>query len=123
MYPVKPRRSGKAGPEDKIVQALMEFLTVRGWYVMKMHGSMFQAGFPDLYATHKQYRVRLIEVKDPERQGDVFTPAQHEIFPKLSAYGSPIYVLTAATEAEYQKLFGPENWYTFLPIWRRTNPA
>ena len=119
MDPVKIRRGGGSGPESVIVHQLMSLLSLKGWYVLKMHGSLFQAGFPDLYATHKQYRNRLIEVKDPLRKGDVFTAAQHEVFPKLSAFGSPIYVLTAATEHEYSKLFGPENWWQFLPSWTR----
>jgi len=96
----------------------MKFLTLRQWFVMKMHGSVYQSGFPDLYATHKQYRVRLIELKVPGRSGDVFTAGQHEVFPKLSAFGSPVYVLTTCCESEYQKLFSPENWYQYLHVMR-----
>ena len=99
-------------PETILQTKIMDFLTLRGWYWMNMHGSMFQSGFPDIYATHSLYKQRLIEVKIKHQYH--FTPAQVEKFPKLSANGSPIWILVAATEQEYQKLFGPENWFQYL---------
>jgi hypothetical protein len=102
----------KRGPEKKIQQALIDFLLVRGWYVMQTHGSMYQSGFPDLYATHVKYGARWIEVKNLLAYH--FTPAQLECFPKLAANGTRIWVLVAANDSEYNKLFGPQNWHTYL---------
>jgi len=102
----------KRGPERKIQDAIMEYLRVRGWYVMQTHGNMYQSGFPDLYATHSTYGVRWIEVKNPEHYA--FTPAQMDCFPKMCANGSRIWILTGATDMEYDKLFKPCNWYSYL---------
>jgi hypothetical protein len=55
-------------------------------------------------------------VKNPEKYS--FTPAQLETFPMFGAKGIGIWVLVAATEAEYRKLFGPANWYTYLSNWK-----
>lgn len=105
----------RSKPEAKIQKALVEFLTLRGWYVMETHGNMYQEGFPDIYATHSRYGPRWIEVKLPEMKGSKFTNAQLEHFPKLCANGTRIWILTAATEAEYQKLFKRYNFdYYYL---------
>jgi len=102
----------KRKPESIIQDQIINFLTLRGWYCMSTHGNMFQQGFPDIYATHNKYGARWLEVKVKDHYS--FTPAQLECFPKLSANGSRIWILTAATEEEYKKLFGPENWQWFL---------
>lgn len=107
----------KYGPERIIQDAIIKMLRGYGWYVMETHGNMYQRGFPDLYTTHSQYRMRWVEIKNPDKYQ--FTPAQLECFPKMSANGSPIWVLTAPTKFEYDKLFGPENWYQYLEIWKR----
>lgn len=98
-------------PEKTIEIAIRNKLSSRGWFVIKTHGNAFQSGLPDLYATHSKYGVRWIEVKTPT---GTFTPAQRDTFPKMSANGSPIWVLTSADDYELQKLFGPENWFWFL---------
>lgn len=103
-----------SGAEKPIQIAVENFLTLRGWYVLRTHGNMYQAGFPDDYATHSKYGPRWIEIKDPARRGDVFTNAQHEVFPKLCANGSGVWVLTGATESEYEKLFKKFNWWQYL---------
>lgn len=110
MYP-KTFKSHR-GPERKIQDQIIDFLTVRGWFVMQTHGSMYQSGFPDLYATHSKYGSRWIEVKNPVHY--VFTPAQMDCFPKMCANGSRIWVLTGATEMEYAKLFGQANWHMYI---------
>jgi hypothetical protein len=99
------------GEEDIIEKALIDFLTLRGWFVKKLHGNLYQFGMPDLYCTHSRYGVRLIEVK--KRKGSVFTPAQLETFPKLIANGSPIWILVDATEEEYKKLWKPSNYWQY----------
>lgn len=106
----------KKGPEKIIQEKIEALLRAYGWYVIRTHGNMFQSGFPDDFACHSRYGQRWVEIKDPLRKGDVFTPAQHETFPKLCANGSGVWVLTAATDAEYQKLFDRPNWYLYLNV-------
>ena len=105
---------GKRGPEAKIKDQIIDYLTQRGWIVKVTHGSQYQNGLPDLYCTHKLHGPRWIEVKLPNMEGSKFTKAQVEWFPKLSANGTPIWILTAATDAEYKKLFLQENWFLYL---------
>lgn len=124
MNPKKPNRRGRSvkGPEAKIEQEIIDYLKVRDWFVQRLHGSTFQAGMPDLFACCKMSKVgivRLIEVKDPKRKGNVFTPAQLEMFPKICANGGTVHVLTGATKEEYDKLFEPSNWYQYLQDFRK----
>ena len=99
-------------PEDKIVAALTMYLRAREWFVKKTHGNKYQTGFPDLFCAHRRYGIRWIEVKVAEHGR--FTPAQMDTFPQFAAAGVGIWVLTAATEDEYQKLFHPPNWVFFI---------
>ena len=113
-----PKKTGKAAPEAQVRENIRKMLFANGWYVMQTHGNMYQAGFPDLWATHSKYGARWIEVKLPNMQGSKFTPAQKECFPKISANGSGVWVLTGDCEHEYNKLFAPPNWYQYLSIWK-----
>jgi hypothetical protein len=97
-------------PEDKIRNAIVNELTMRGWYCKITNGNTFQQGFPDIYATHALHGPRWIEVKRREKYR--FTPAQLRDFPKFSANGSPIWVLTSIEELHL--LFKSENWREFL---------
>jgi hypothetical protein len=110
----------KNTPERIIQNAIIDMLKLKDWYVMETHGNMFQRGFPDLYATHTKYAGRFIEVKNPD--GYSFTAAQLECFPKLIANGTNIFILTAATEDEYQKLFRPCNYWQYITNFRSLNP-
>lgn len=115
--PKPSRRGPKPGsrqPENIIQTAIMEFLELREWFVMNMTGNYEQMGVPDLYACHLRYGPRWIEVK--RKKGYKFTKWQLEVFPKLTEKGVGIWVITAATEKEYKKLFGPPNWYMFLEV-------
>lgn len=114
MNPFVPKRSSKDGPEAKIQNDLIDYLKVRDWFVKVTIGNAYQFGFPDLFCTHTRYGHRWVEVKNPKKY--CFTPAQLEDFPKLCANGSGVWVLTAATEYEYRKLFLPCNWHTYLSI-------
>jgi hypothetical protein len=116
MKPFIPRK--KHGSEHHIQEAIIIFLRYRGWFVKSTHGNMYQSGFPDLFCTHYQYGHRWIEVKDPNRSGDPFTPAQRENFPLLCANGSGVWVLTAATESEYKKLFTKHNWWQYTGVFK-----
>ena len=81
--------------------------------MIKIHGNQFQSGLPDLYATHSKFGYRWIEVKTPTGR---FTPAQLDTFPKLSANGTRIWVLTGSDHFQMKKIHGPENWFMFLKM-------
>jgi len=112
-----PRFKESTGPEAKIQHALINLLKVKDWFVLSTHGNAFQVGLPDLFICHRRYGHRWIDVKNPS--GYKFTPAQLDIWPLLCAHGSGVWILTAATEHEYEKLFQPCNWYTFTLAWRQ----
>ena len=79
---------------------------------MRTHRNLFQRGFPDLYATHKRYGPRWIEVKLPGMKGSKFTPAQLEFFPQLLENGTDIWIITSPDE--YKLLFLEPNARFFL---------
>jgi hypothetical protein len=97
----------KHGIEYKIQEALIEFLEARGWLVERMIGNAFQTGIPDLYCHHPRWGYRWIDVKQPNRYS--FTKAQKRKWPQWEQAGVGIWILTAATQEEYDKLFAPPN--------------
>lgn len=111
MDPFSPKR---LDPEEKILQDIVSLLKRRDWYVMRTHGNAYQSGFPDLYACKRSYGYRWIEVKNPKSY--CFTAAQMECFPRLTAEGVYIWVLTGDSESEYNKLFQPANWWQYLSV-------
>ena len=112
MKPLKLKK--KHGPEYHIQNAIKKKLRYLGWYVMQTHGNMFQSGFPDLFCCHSKYGQRWVEVKLPDMKGSRFTAAQLECFPKLSANGSDVWILTGDSDREINKLFKPANWHSYL---------
>jgi len=100
------------GPEAKIQEAIIRFLRERNWFVNITHGNMYERGFPDLFAAKRRYGPRWIEVKNLDKWK--FTPAQWEFFPRFAAEGVGIWILTAATEEEYVKLFEKPNLWKFM---------
>lgn len=104
----------KQTPERIIQDKLILYLRARCWFVEETHGNAYQNGFPDLFCTHASYGQRWIEVKNPEKYA--FTAAQLLKFPQFVANGSGIWILTAANESEYAKLFKKCNWYQYLSI-------
>ena len=104
------RGQKKRRPEAKIQDAIIRMLILKGWYVHVTHGGRYQSGFPDLFCTHSMYGHRWVETKLPGMKGSKFTPAQIEHFPKMCAHGSGVWVLTGATDDEYEKLFKRFNW-------------
>lgn len=115
MKPFVPKRTGKSGPEAKIQADWIDFLLIRGWYCMETHGNIYQFGFPDVYCMHSKLGTRWTEIKNPGKFS--FTPAQIEKFPKMCANGAGVWVITAATEEEYAKLFQPPNWWQYAAGW------
>ncbi len=108
---IKHVRSAK-GPEAKIQEAIIGYLEDRGWTVKIMSASLYIYGFPDLWAGHPKYGERWIEVKNPVSYK--FTAAQLEFFPKMIACKCPIFILTAANEKNYKRLFGDSNLWIYL---------
>lgn len=90
-------------PEWLIQQSLLKLLRSRDWFVIVCHASSIFKGVPDLYACHKEYGIRWIEVKVKGQYR--FTKDQLKTFPKLHSNGAPIHILCGDTEEEYKKLF------------------
>lgn len=101
-------------PESKIQSEVIDYLKIRDWFVRPVGPSAASCGWPDLYAAHKRYGPRWIEIKRPV--GFSFTPAQIDTFPLLYAHGVGVWVVVAATDIEIQKLFQPPNWHYYLSI-------
>jgi hypothetical protein len=116
MPPLEPKRYGKRGPEAVIQKAIIEMLERKGWYTKIMAASVYLTGLPDVFASHKLFGPRFIEVKLPGMVGSKFTPAQLIEFPKICANGFGVWILTADTESEYAKLKQPPNWWKYLKI-------
>jgi hypothetical protein len=102
----------KHGPEFAIQAAIIEFLRTRGWHTERLIGNAFQSGLPDLVAFHRKWGQRFIEVKNAGRYS--FTRAQKAKFPVLESFGVGIWILTAADQIEYDKLFAPPNWRDYV---------
>lgn len=102
----------KKGPEAKIQEAVIKMLRERGWFVKVLHGNLFQSGMPDLFICQRRYGSRFVEIKNPEAYS--FTSAQWETFPRLIAEGVGVWILVAATEIEYQKLFQKPNLWIYM---------
>jgi hypothetical protein len=115
LDPKKIRKTHASGPEAKIQADVMDMLTLKGWYLKRVIGNEYQNGLPDIFACHSRYGQRWIEIKNPKSYK--FTPAQIETFPKLCANGSGVWILIAATEEEYQKLFASPNWWQYTGVW------
>jgi len=104
------------GPEWYIQNDLRTFLQCREWRVERMIGNALQTGIPDLYAFHRRHGERWIDVKTPGRYS--FTNAQKIKWPIWADFNRGIWILTAANQIEYDKLFQPPNWKDFWkPTW------
>lgn len=114
MHPLEIKE--RQGPEAQIQRALVSFLRARKWVVKETHGNIYQSGVPDLYIAHKEYRTRWVEVKCPT--GYRLTIAQREFFAELASVRVGVWILTAATEVEYMKLFNEANYHHFLEVWK-----
>lgn len=100
------------GPEFKIQADLIRFLQARGWHVERMIGNAFQSGIPDLYIYHKQWGARWVDVKQPNKYS--FTKAQKLKWPVWERAGVGIWIVTEASEAGTDCLYGPPNWRSFV---------
>ena len=112
----KPRT--KNDPERQIQDAIEAKLRKLGWVVKATHGNMFQHGIPDIYAAHRLYGARWIEVKNPLAYK--FTPSQKEFFQQLTSVDVGVWVLISDSDAEIAKLFKKPNWWQYLEGWKNT---
>lgn len=111
-----PITKPKHGPEYGIQEELREFLEVRGWMVERFANNALQMGIPDLYAHHPTWGGRWIDVKVEGRYS--FTRAQKIKWPQWEKFNCGVWILVAASEAEYAKLMGPPNFRTYWkPSW------
>jgi len=101
----------KKGPETIIRDKLIPYLKARGWFVKIVHGNKFTSGLPDLFIAHISHGPRWVELKNPASYH--FTPAQKKTFPEMTEQGVGIWILTAANDEEYKKLWSPPNWYIY----------
>ena len=101
-------KRNKHGPEWYIQRDLIRYLEDRGWLVERLIGNALQVGIPDIWIYHFDYGPRWIDVKNLTSYE--FTPAQRDKWPKWEKHGVGIWILTAATQSEYDKLFGDPNW-------------
>ena len=99
--------------ELHIQRELVEFLRDRVWHVERMLADAYQNGIPDLFCYHRKCGMRWVEVKRPE--GYSFTLRQRQKWPIWEKAGIGIWILTAATQEQYDLLFQPPNWRSF---WR-----
>jgi len=104
----RPRIRKKHGPEYGIQAEVIKYLKDRGWFVERMIGNMFQMGIPDIYCFHKKYGERWIDIKNPVQYE--FTKAQKWKWPQWETAGIGIWILVAASDEEYDKLFKKPNW-------------
>lgn len=109
---VQPIKNHASGPEDKIQTACFKMFDVRGWLVKRITGNMYQSGLPDCWIAKKRYGQRWVEFKNPESFS--FTPAQQEFFPMMLLQGVGIWILTAADEENYERLFKPSNLWQYM---------
>jgi VRR-NUC domain len=82
-------RRASSGKERDLQEAIKRKLRDTGWHCVDLHGNTFSHGFPDLYACHRDWGSRWIEVKAALK----FTPSQKRVFREMTNVGAPIWVL------------------------------
>jgi hypothetical protein len=98
-------------PEAAIQERVTAFLKQRGWVVEETHGNVYQTGLPDLFAWHLNYGFRWIDVKNPDAYR--FTKHQCQKWTTWEKAGLGVWIMTAATEEEYGKLFQMANFRAY----------
>lgn len=101
----------KGSEEARIQKKLVAYLRERGWLVERIIGNAFQMGLPDLYLFRRDAGSRWVDVKVPGKYS--FTKAQKIKWPYWHSLGLGVWILTAASQAEYDKLFAPANWQEY----------
>lgn len=107
---MEPLAKSKVRDEAKVQREIIDHLTLRGWYVQSTHGNAYQSGLPDLFCCHQSYGARWVEVKKKEKYA--FTESQLTVFTKFASKNIGVWVMT--DPLQYNCLFSPANWYTYL---------
>jgi len=107
---IEQKKAGD-GPERDLQNRVVEQLQQDGWFVLETHGSLFQHGFPDVYACKRGEGQRWIELKI--EGGYRFTGAQLETFPRLMAEGVSIWVATDKTNI-FDIIHNKPNWTEYV---------
>lgn len=115
MNPFEAKKYGKQGPEAKIQEKIVEVLKSADFFVQVMIGNAYQFGIPDLFAAHRSYGQKWIEVKNPAQYS--FTDRQQQKFPLMHAAGVGIWILFSAEPEEILKLTKPCNWLSIYSKW------
>lgn len=97
--------------EEVIQNQIEKYLILRDWQVKSTYGTLYSYGWPDLYAAHKEYGPRWIEVKTPVGR---LRETQITFITDFAFVGIGVWVLQAATPEEYAKLFKPPNWQAYI---------
>lgn len=115
-------RRPKHGAEWFIQRDVKAMLEQRGWHVERFIGNAFQTGIPDLYCFHQaKWGERWLDVKCADAYN--FTKAQKFKWPLWERKGIGIWILVAATQEEYDKLFQPPNWRAYVKkTWNLPSP-
>lgn len=100
--------------EAQIQADIIRYLEARGWFVKPVPSTAKSAGWPDLYCFHIMHNERWVEIKKPNMEGSRFTRYQIREFARMVRAGVGIWILTAATDSEYKKLFRPQNYSSYL---------
>lgn len=80
-----------------------------GWWVKKIHGSIYQIGLPDLIAIHPVYGTKWIEMKVfPNKLEN----SQKKLFGEMQRHGAKVYILRGVED--YHLLFEPCNCTAFM---------
>lgn len=111
MDPMKFRN--KHGPEFVIQREFIRYLKDRDWQVERMIGNALQFGIPDLYIGHYHYGTRWVDLKNPVAYE--FTRQQRIKWPQWEKKRIGVWIIVAATDDEYHKLFLPPN---FRDYWK-----
>lgn len=107
VYKEPPSQAPNQG-EGKLQLLIKEELEDDGWQVMVTIGSIYQKGFPDLYAIKGIHR-KWIEIKMPDEYS--FTSNQRKYFPLIDACGREIWILNSTGQLDLLEKRG--NWREF----------
>ena len=107
-----PKSYGRNEEEKRIRdKEIRPMLTGLGWLVEVTHGSQYMKGFPDLYLRQIRFGIRWVDVKVEGRYE--YTRAQRDKWPRWHLSGSGVWILTGATQDQYERLFKPPNWQDY----------
>ena len=95
---------------DKEIRPLLAGL---GWLVEVTHGNKYMKGFPDLYMGHPEYGQRWVDVKVEGKYE--YTAAQRDKWPRWHQHKIGIWIMTAGTHEQVDRLFQLPNW---LDYWK-----